>query len=311
MQNINSILLKKILPPVRGIYKFDYPLSKITWFNVGGPADVVYMPKDMNDLICFIQYNKLQKIDYTVIGACSNLLVRDSGVQGVVIKLGKEFKTIEYDGLNISVGAGALGIQVSRYALVNGIGGFEFLSGIPGTIGGSIYMNAGAYGKEISDLLVSVEAVDDEGVVHKIESKDISFSYRSSKLDNKLILVRAIFRGCEEDRNVINKKINDIQRMRSQTQPIKRKTGGSTFKNPKKAEYKAWQLIEAAGCRGMVNGGAKVSDLHCNFLINTGNASAREIEYLGESIRNKVLSCTGINLDWEIKRVGKESEFLS
>ena len=305
--NLNnfSISFQNSLPEVKGDYKFNYPLARMAWFKVGGPAEVMFIPKDKQDLICFLKNIKKRQDEIFVVGACSNLLIRDGGLRGVVIKLGNNFKSIKYEEDHLFVGAGALDIVVSRFAASKGIGGLEFLSGIPGTIGGSIIMNAGAYGREISDILVSVEAVDNYGRIHNIDSNDISFSYRSSQIDNNLILLGACLKGYKEDHLVIKNQLNEIQKLRNDTQPIKRKTGGSTFKNPKDSKYKAWELIDLSGCRGMKKGGAVVSDLHCNFLINTGNASAFELEKLGDEIRSKVFCSTGVNLDWEIKRVGQ------
>ncbi len=310
-QNRTSSLFENALPIVRGSYRHNYPLSKIAWFKVGGPAELMFIPKDKEDLVRFLRNIKIDNVDFFVIGACSNLLIRDGGVKGVVIKLGKDFKSIRQKEDYIFAGAGVLDIVLSKFAASKGIGGFEFLSGIPGTIGGSIIMNAGAYGKEISDILISIEAVDNHGKIHHIDSKDITFSYRSSKLQDNLILLSACLKGYKENKQVINEKLREINKLRSETQPVKRKTGGSTFKNPKDSNYKAWELIELSGCRGMKKGGAKISELHCNFLINTGKASAFELEELGDHVRNKVLYSTGVDLDWEIERVGNILEVSS
>ena len=306
-----SLSFEGLLPAIRGSYRYKYPLSKVAWFKVGGPAEVMFIPKDKKDLVSFLKKIGMNKINFFVIGACSNLLIRDGGFKGVVIKLGKDFKSIKQKEDYIFAGAGALDIVLSKFAASRGIGGFEFLSGIPGTIGGSIIMNAGAYGKEISDILISIEAVDRYGNIHNIESKDIIFSYRSSKIQKNLILLSACLKGYKEDKQIIEKKLREIRKLRNETQPVKKRTGGSTFKNPENSNYKAWELIELSGCRGMQKGDAKISELHCNFLINTGKASAFELEELGDDIRNKVLYSTGITLDWEIERVGNILEVSS
>ncbi|MBL42301.1 MAG: UDP-N-acetylenolpyruvoylglucosamine reductase [Rhodospirillaceae bacterium] len=310
-KNSTSSLSKNLLPIIKGSYRHGYPLSKVAWFKVGGPAELMFIPKDKEDLINFLKNTIINKFNLFVIGACSNLLIRDGGLDGVVIKLGKDFKSIKNKEDYIFVGAGALDIVVSKFAASRGIGGLEFLSGIPGTIGGSIFMNAGAYGKEISDILISIEAVDRSGNIHNIESKDIKFSYRSSKIKKNLILLSACLKGYKEDKLEIEKKIREIKKLRSETQPVRKKTGGSTFKNPEDSNYKAWELIELSGCRGMEKGGAKISDLHCNFLVNSGTASAFELEELGNDIKNKVLYSTGVTLDWEIERVGNVLEVSS
>ncbi len=310
-KNSTSSLSKNLLPIIKGSYRHGYPLSKVAWFKVGGPAELMFIPKDKEDLINFLKNTIINKFNFFVIGACSNLLIRDGGLDGIVIKLGKDFKSIRNKEDYIFVGAGALDIVVSKFAASRGIGGLEFLSGIPGTIGGSIFMNAGAYGKEISDILISIEAVDRAGNIHNIESKDIKFSYRSSKIQKNLILLSACLKGYKEDKLKIEKKIREIKKLRSETQPVRKKTGGSTFKNPEDSNYKAWELIEISGCRGMEKGGAKISDLHCNFLVNSGTASAFELEELGNDIKNKVLYSTGVTLDWEIERVGNVLEVSS
>ena len=308
IQNNLSLSFQNSLIKVKGEYKYNYPLSRITWFKVGGPAEVMFKPKDKQDLVCFLKNIKKSQDEIFVLGAGSNLLIRDGGLRGVVIKLGNSFKSIRYEEDHIFAGAGALDIVISRFAASKGIGGFEFLSGIPGTLGGSIIMNAGAYGREISDVLVSVEAVDNYGNIHNIDSNDISFSYRSAQIENNLILLGACLKGYKEDHRVIENQLNEIQNLRNKSQPVKRKTGGSTFKNPQDSNYKAWELIELSGCKGMKEGGAMVSDLHCNFLINTGHASAFELEKLGNEVRSKVFSSTGVSLDWEIKRIGETLE---
>ena len=289
------------LPSVRGRYVSNAPLAGVTWFRVGGPAEVTFKPADQDDLIDFIR-NLPADVPVTVIGVGSNLLVRDGGVPGVVVRLGRPFAEIDVQGELVIAGAAALDINVAKKAALAGLGGLEFLSGVPGTIGGALRMNAGAYGCETKDRLLWAEAVDRKGDVHRLNTEEMGLSYRHSSVPQDWIFLRAGLRGAQADKATIAARMAEIQAARGDSQPIRSRTGGSTFKNP--AGHKAWQLIDAADCRGMVCGGAMVSEKHCNFLINTGEASAEDIETLGETVRQRVLAKSGITLKWEIKRIG-------
>lgn len=292
------------LPKIRGSYRENYKLSNVTWFNVGGIADVLFKPKDAQDLSDFIR-NAPKDIPYFVIGVGSNLLVRDGGIRGVVIRLGKEFAGISYEDDVLIAGAGALDSNVSQYCKEHFLTGLEFLSGVPGVIGGALAMNAGAYGNEISDVLIKAEAIDQEGNIVELNNRDFGFKYRGNSLDKSLIFTKAYFKVKLGKQEEIEEKINQIQRQREESQPIRSKTGGSTFKNP--AGKKAWELIDQAGCRGLRIGDAMISDKHCNFLINLGDANAADIEELGELVRKKVFKQCGIDLQWEIKIIGNKS----
>ncbi len=291
------------LPKVRGSYREDFQLANVTWFNIGGKADILYKPEDLDDLQQFL-INKPPEIPYIVIGVGSNILVRDGGFRGVVIKLGRKFANISHRNNILQSGAGALDINISRYCEENSLAGLEFLSGIPGVIGAAVAMNAGAYGREIKDCLVKVDALDVNGNLLSLSKEESKFNYRGNGLDKKLIFVQAYFNVSQGNRNEISEKINNIQKQREDTQPIRTKTGGSSFKNP--PNLKAWQLIDAAGCRGLRNGDAMISEKHCNFLINLGKATAKDIEDLGEIVREKVYRHSGIMLDWEIKILGEK-----
>ncbi len=294
--------LRDQLPAVRGELMAHEPLAKYTWFKVGGPAEILFKPADELDLSEFLA-NLPAEIAVTVIGNASNLLVRDGGIDGVVIRLGRAFSAIEVSEQSLAVGAAAADLTVARKARDNDIAGLEFLSGIPGTIGGTVRMNGGAYGAEIKDICQSVNAVDRKGVVHTIAAKDLGFSYRQSKLDPSWIVTQAILQGRVGNRSEIAARIKAIQTEREKSQPVRTLTGGSTFANP--PGHKAWELIDQAGCRGLTRGDASVSELHCNFLNNSGNASASDIEGLGEEVRRRVFDASGVHLEWEIRRIGK------
>lgn len=293
------------LPKIRGSYREKFLLSKVTWFGVGGCAEILFKPADIEDLSYFLK-TKSPNIPYLVLGVGSNLLVRDAGVKGVVIRLGKEFTEITHNENYLTAGAGALDLNVSNYCLDNALEGLEFLSGIPGVIGGALAMNAGAYGQEIANHLIKLEALDEHGDLITIKQEDCGFQYRSSNLNKNLIFTKAYFKIKAGDKNLIAKRMEDIQQQREQSQPIRNKTGGSTFKNPQ--EHKAWQLIDQAGCRGLRVGDAIMSEKHCNFLINQGSATASEIEQLGEKVRKAVFDNSGIMLEWEIKIVGSHDK---
>lgn len=289
------------LPSVRGRLTAEAPLAGITWFRVGGSAEVMFRPADRDDLIDFLR-QKPRDLPVTVIGVASNLLIRDGGVPGVVLRLGRGFAEIRAEGETVFAGAGALDFNIATAARIAGIGGLEFLCGVPGTLGGALRMNAGAYGRELKDVLIEAEAVDGYGNLHRLQPEDFGFRYRGSAIPEDWIFLSARLRGEADDPKVIARRMTEIQTARSDSQPIRTRTGGSTFKNPEGA--KAWELIDKAGCRGLKRGGAMVSDKHCNFLINTGNATAADIEALGEEVRRRVQETSGIELQWEIRRIG-------
>lgn len=289
------------LPKVRGRYSADAPLDKITWFRVGGPAEVMFRPADVEDLMIFLGAIA-PNIDITVIGVGSNLLVRDGGVPGVVVRLGREFAAIKVAGVTLNVGAGALDNNVALAAQQAGLAGFEFLSGIPGTIGGGLRMNGGAYGSEFKDIFLSARAIDQHGAIQKLGLEDMDFAYRSTGVPESWVFIDAVFKGRPEPVAEISRRMEQIKASREQSQPVRSQTSGSTFANPPGA--KAWELIDAAGCRGLRRGGATVSPQHCNFLVNTGAASAADLEGLGEDVRRRVFENSGVTLEWEIRRIG-------
>jgi UDP-N-acetylmuramate dehydrogenase len=289
------------LPPARGRLMANAPIGQQTWFGVGGPAEVLFRPADARDLAAFLAVLPAE-IPVTVIGVGSNLLVRDGGIPGVTIRLGRGLANMAIGHEEILVGSGALDRIVAYTAAEAGLAGLEFLSGIPGTIGGSLRMNAGAYGKEIRDVLVSATAIDRSGRSHVIDSASMRFTYRHCGIDPGWIFLGARLRGIACNRARIEKRLIEIREMREGTQPVHARTSGSTFANP--PGEAAWRLIDAAGCRGLTRGGAMVSQKHANFLINTGSASAADIEGLGDEVRRRVYETTGILLEWEIHRVG-------
>lgn len=289
------------LPAVRGRLTANAPLSGVTWFRVGGPAEVMFRPADRDDLLDFLQA-KPAEVPVTVLGVASNVLIRDGGLPGVTLRLGRGFADIAGEGSDILCGAAALDLNVATAAKLAGIAGLEFLSGVPGTIGGAVRMNAGAYGKEVKDVLIWAEAADARGRVHRLTNAELEFEYRRSALPADWICLGARLAGEPGDRAEIEARMKEIQGQRADSQPIRSRTGGSTFKNP--PGHKAWQLIDAAGCRGLQVGGAMVSEKHCNFLINTGEATAADLENLGEEVRRRVKETSGVELEWEIKRLG-------
>lgn len=289
------------LPSVRGRLSAGASLAKVTWFGVGGPAEVLFKPADVDDLAAFLKACP-DDVPVTMIGVGSNLLVRDGGVPGVVIRLGRAFATIEVSGQNIHCGAGALDVNVALMAQKENLSGLEFLSGVPGTIGGALRMNAGAYGGEVKDVFVAAKAVDMNGNIHDLTMDDMGFSYRHSAVATDWIFVSAQLRGYPGDAKIIAERMAQIKSAREDTQPLRTRTGGSTFKNPD--GRKAWELIDQAGCRGLRIGGAQVSEKHCNFLINDATASAADIEALGEEVRQRVKATSGVDLQWEIRRIG-------
>lgn len=291
------------LPPARGRFEADAPLADLTWFRVGGPAEVLFRPADAKDLSQFLKALPAD-VPVTVIGLGSNLLARDGGVPGVVVRMGKSFGAMERDDDVIRAGAGASDINLAAFARDAGLGGLEFLRGIPGTLGGAVRMNAGAYGREIADVLVAAEAVDRTGNIHRVGVDELGFSYRRSTAPADWIFTAVELRGVPEEPAVIAARMEEINAAREESQPLRTRTGGSTFKNP--AGAKAWELIDAAGCRGLRLGGAEVSAKHCNFLINTGAATAADLEMLGEEVRRRVREATGTELEWEIRIVGDQ-----
>ena len=286
---------------MRGKLTPNAPIGRQTWFGVGGAAEVMFRPADAEDLAAFLATLPAE-VPVTVIGVGSNLLVRDGGVPGVTIRLGRGLANIAIGHREVRVGAGALDRIVALAAAEAGLSGLEFLSGIPGTIGGSLRMNAGAYGAEIKDVLVSALAFDRSGRGHAIDRASMKLAYRHCGVDAGWIFVEARLRGIACDRAEIAKRMTAIRDLRGATQPVRARTSGSTFANP--PGQAAWRLIDAAGCRGMMRGGAIVSRKHANFLINTGNATAADIEHLGEEVRRRVYEMTGILLEWEIRRIG-------
>ncbi|HLY47288.1 MAG TPA: UDP-N-acetylmuramate dehydrogenase [Stellaceae bacterium] len=298
-----SDLLRR-LPKVRGRLVAGAPLAPLTWFRVGGPAEALFRPADEADLADFLRALP-GDIALTVIGVGSNLLVRDGGIAGVTVRLVPGFGDIRPQPVacEVRAGAGALDRTVARAAAQAGIAGLEFLSGIPGTIGGGFRTNAGSYGSEFKDVLVSADAVDRGGAMHRVEAAALGLSYRHAQIPADWIFTGALFRGSSGDPVEIKQRIAEIQAAREASQPVRARTGGSTFANP--PGHQAWQLIDRAACRGLTRGGAMVSQQHANFLINTGNATAADIEGLGEEVRRRVYERCGVRLEWEIRRIGE------
>lgn len=295
------------LPSIRGKYIENADLSALTWFRVGGPADVLFMPADEDDLADFLK-NLDKDIPVYPVGVGSNLLVRDGGVRGVVIRLGSPFRRIEVDGLRVTAGAAAIDAQVAKHAAKAGVAGLEFYRGVPGTIGGALAMNAGAYDGETKDVLVEAVAYDRRGARHVLSNADMKFSYRHCGAAEGLIFTEATFEGRAGDPAAILARMEEISERREATQPIRERTGGSTFANPDPAlsgGRKSWQLIDEIGGRGRVVGDAEVSERHCNFMVNRGCATAADLEELIESLRKDVLTKTGVELQWEIRRIGE------
>jgi UDP-N-acetylmuramate dehydrogenase len=333
------------LPKIRGKYRYNVDLSKTTWFGVGGPAQIVFLPKDADDLVHFLK-NKPSDLEVTILGACSNIIVKDGGIEGVVIKLGREFAKISHantdtnsDGsakiqLNqkntiladgdprkagrsecsvkktINIGAANLCFNAALFTKINGLAGLEFMSSIPGNVGGAIAMNAGCYDSDISKTLILAKAIDFDGNVLEIDNADFGFKYRGNSLPKNLIFIEGIFKIEQSTSKEVGAKIAEFAAKREASQPIRQKTGGSTFKNPDQIESggrSAWQLVDEAGCRGLKVGGAQISEKHCNFMINTGEAKAQDLIDLGNVVIDKVKGKTGIELRWEIKQIGKDA----
>ena len=290
------------IPAVRGKLKQHAPLAPLVWFKSGGNAQWLFEPADRNDLIDYLRA-LMPDTPVMALGLGSNMIVRDGGVPGVVVRLGKTFSGIErLDEVTLRCGGGASGILVSSTARDAGIAGLEFLRGIPGTVGGFVRMNGGAYGREVQDILLSCTLVLKDGSLEEWPAERLSYSYRHSDLPEGAVVVDATFRGIPGDPVMIGTEMDRIAKAREESQPLRSRTGGSTFKNP--PGHKAWALVEAAGCRGLRRGDAQVSEKHCNFLLNLGNASSSDIEELGEEVRRRVQDETNITLEWEIQRIG-------
>jgi UDP-N-acetylmuramate dehydrogenase len=294
--------LRAKVPTLRGRLLANEPLAPLTWFRVGGPAQVLFMPEDETDLAYFLAHLPAE-IPVTVVGLGSNLIVRDGGVPGVVIRLGRGFGDVKVEpGERVRAGTAVPDVKVSRTAQEASIAGLAFFRGIPGAIGGALRMNGGAYGRETKDALIEARGVDRQGNVQVFGNADLHYTYRHCGAPDDVIFTEALFQGAPGDAKAIAAEMDKITESREATQPIKSRTGGSTFKNP--PGHKAWQLIDAAGCRGLQVGDAQVSEMHCNFLINLGNATATDIETLGETVRRRVKENSGVELEWEIKRIG-------
>lgn len=298
-----SLLAK--LPIIEGSYRRDVDLSATNWFRVGGKAEILFRPKNIEELTYFLA-NKPTDCVITTLGVGSNVIIRDGGIKGVVIKLGREFNYLKHQDTLLSVGAATLDSNVAQYAADCGLSGLEFMIGVPGCIGGALAMNAGAYGGQVADFLVEATAVEiSTGKIFTLSNQDFGFKYRGNSLEQRYIFTEAKFKLTKNDPVQIKARMEEIVKSRGESQPVKERTGGSTFKNPE--GYKAWELIDQAGCRGLSVGDAEMSEKHCNFLINRGNASASEIEELGELVIKKVYDHCKIKLQWEIKRIGEKN----
>jgi len=294
------------LPSVRGKLSANVELAPYTWFRVGGPAEVLFIPKDEADLAHFLSATP-DDIPVQILGVASNVIIRDGGIKGVVIRLGPAFAKIEIKGEHIYAGAAALDNKVAKTAAKAGLSGLEFYAGIPGSIGGALRMNAGCYGSETRDVLVELVALDRTGRRQIMSLAEMGYAYRHSDAPNDLIFTQAVFKGRKDDPAEIAARMDAITKRREESQPIREKTGGSTFKNPDQKQSDgrgAWQVIDAVGGRGLIIGGAQMSEKHCNFMINTGTATAADLEALGETVRDKVKASEGVDLQWEIKRLG-------
>ena len=291
-----------VLPPLRGRVEVNAPLGPATWFRVGGAADVLVRPADLDDLLLLLR-DMPADLPLTILGAASNMIIRDGGIAGMVLRLARGFGDVVVEADGIIAGAAALDVTVAETAAAAGLAGLEFLVGIPGSIGGAVAMNAGAYGREIKDVLEWAEIATPEGLM-RLDAAALHFAYRHAQLPVRGVVVRAKLRATLGDKAAISARLAEIRAAREATQPVRARTGGSTFKNPP-GDRKAWELIDSAGCRGLMRGAAQVSEKHCNFLINLGGASAADIEALGEDVRARVLAHSGIALEWEIRRIGR------
>lgn len=313
IMNTSSAPLSLIdrLPDIRGRYSEQSSLSKTSWFRVGGPAEVLFKPADLDDLTHFLQ-NCPADIPVMVIGVASNMIIRDGGIKGVVIRLGRDFTSMAIDKNDptlLHIGAASLDGNASLFAQKNGVAGLEFLSGIPGTIGAGIRMNAGCYGSEFCDVLVEATAIDRAGNIHTVAPNDIGMHYRHTDAPSDWIYTSCTLKGTLDDTEAIKARMDEIKNKREASQPIREKTGGSTFANPERdnpGAGSAWKAVDAAGCRGLTIGGAQMSEQHCNFMINIGDATATDLENLGEEVRRRVKENSGLDLRWEIKRIGEK-----
>lgn len=305
--------IRSDLPPVRGRYTENAPLGASGWFKCGGTAEIMVKPADRDDLAAFLS-RVSSGVPIHVFGALSNTIIRDGGVKGAVIRLGREFAGIDTDGETVRAGALALDANVAQVAAEAGIGGLEFFSGIPGTIGGALRMNAGCYGSETKDVLVSATALDRHGKIHTLTPDQMDMTYRHVGVPDDFIFIEATFKGKKDNADNVLARMAEIKQKREASQPIREKTGGSTFANPSGEDIakaglpegtKVWQIIDQVGGRGLQIGGAIMSEKHCNFMINTGTATAADLESLGEEIRKRVGERFGISLRWEIKRIGE------
>ena len=297
------------LPPVRGKLSENVPLAPYTWLRVGGPAEVFFMPKDEADLAHFLSSTP-DDIPVTILGVASNTIIRDGGIKGVVVRLGPSFAKVTTGGLTVRAGTAALDNKVAKEAAKAGIAGLEFYAGIPGTIGGALRMNAGCYGTETKDVLVEAIALDRSGRRQVMPLEELGYSYRSSTAPSDLIFIEAVFKGTADDPAAITARMEEITARREESQPIREKTGGSTFKNPDQTQSGgrgAWKVIDDAGGRGFKVGGAQMSEKHCNFMINTGDATAADLEELGETMIRKVKETQCVDLEWEVKRIGERA----
>ena len=292
------------LPKVRGSLRADVPLAPFTWLRVGGAAEALFIPKDEADLAHFLSSTP-DDIPVQILGVASNTLVRDGGVKGVVIRLGPAFGNVSTDGLRVTAGAAVLDKTVAKKAATAGIAGLEFYAGVPGTIGGALRMNAGCYGSETKDILQSVVAIDRTGRRQLMSLEDMQYSYRHCGAAKDLIFTEAVFEGTPDTPSAILARMDDITAKREGSQPIREKTGGSTFKNPE--GHSSWKLIDEAGCRGLRVGGAQMSEQHCNFMINADGATAEDLEKPGETVRARVLETQGVELQWEVRRIGERA----
>ena len=292
------------LPKVRGSLRADVPLAPFTWLRVGGAAEALFIPKDEADLAHFLSSTP-DDIPVQILGVASNTLVRDGGVKGVVIRLGPAFGNVSTDGPRVTAGAAVLDKTVAKKAATAGIAGLEFYAGVPGTIGGALRMNAGCYGSETKDILQSVVAIDRTGRRQLMSLEDMQYSYRHCGAAKDLIFTESVFEGTPDTPSAILARMDDITAKREGSQPIREKTGGSTFKNPE--GHSSWKLIDEAGCRGLRVGGAQMSEQHCNFMINADGATAEDLEKLGETVRARVLETQGVELQWEVRRIGERA----
>jgi UDP-N-acetylmuramate dehydrogenase len=291
------------LPPVRGKCRLNADLSTSVWFQAGGPAAVLFRPEDADDLAGFLRAYR-GDLPILPLGLGSNLLVRSGGIKAVVVRLGKGFAGMRLEeGNRVYAGAGAPAANAARFAAENGVGGLEFMIGIPGAVGGLVAMNAGAYGNDMASVVLAVDLMDRDGTLRRAPVDGMGYAYRTSALPEQTTVVGALLQGVPSDPERIRARMAEIMKQREESQPVRGRTGGSTFKNPE--GDKAWRLIDKAGCRGLRIGGAQMSEKHCNFMLNTGGATSDELEELGETVRRRVCEDSGVMLEWEIKRVGR------